>query len=216
MSLLVAKPGMLTTVQDLGRTGFRSFGINPGGAMDRSAARIVNTLLGNDKSEAVLELHFPAGEFVFESEISFAVGGADLGAALNGEEIRNWSVVSAREGDALKFLDRRTGNRAYFAVAGGFRIDEWLGSRSTNLVASAGGFCGRKLAAGDRIKFATPRMVDPKSLGPSLIPPYSRFPTVRVTAGAEFDLLTAAGEKRFLNYAFTVTGESNRMGYRLT
>jgi len=59
-------------------------------------------------------------------------------------------------------------------------------------------------------------MVDPKSLGPSLIPPYSRFPTVRVTAGAEFDLLTAAGEKRFLNSAFKVTGESNRMGYRLS
>jgi antagonist of KipI len=216
MSLLVFKPGILTTVQDLGRTGYRSLGINPGGVMDRTAARLVNTLLGSDASEAVLEMHFTAGEFVFETEISFAIGGADFGALLNGRELRNWSVASANKGDVLKFSERRIGNRAYLAVAGGFRIDEWLGSKSTNLVASAGGFQGRKLAAGDRIEFVERRKVSTKTVGPSIVPRYSRFPTVRIIAGAEFDLLTAISERRLLNSAFTVTNESNRMGYRLS
>jgi antagonist of KipI len=216
MPLVVSKPGILTTVQDLGRTGYRSLGINPGGVMDRTATRIINTLLGNDGWEAVLELHFPAGEFVFETEISFAIGGADLGALLNGRELRNWSVASANNGDVLKFSERRTGNRGYLAVAGGFRVDEWLGSKSTNLVASAGGFQGRKLAAGDRIEFVERRKVSPKTVGPSIVPRYSRFPTVRIIAGAEFDLLTAISERRLLNSAFTVTNESNRMGYRLS
>jgi antagonist of KipI len=215
MSLLVTKPGILTTAQDLGRPGYRSLGINPGGVMDRTAARIVNTLLGNDASEALLELHFPAGEFVFESEISFAMGGADFGPTLNGKDIRNWSAVSANKGDVLKFWDRHTGYRAYLAVAGGFMIDEWLGSKSTNLVASAGGFHGRKLAAGDRIGFAASSKVSPKTVGPSVIPRYSRFPTVRIIAGAEFEMLTAISERHFLNSAFTVANESNRMGYRL-
>ena len=216
MSLLVSKPGILTTVQDHGRTGYRSLGINPGGVMDRTAARLVNTLLGSDASEAVLEMHFTAGEFVFETEISFAIGGADFGALLNGRELRNWSVASANKGDVLKFSERRIGNRAYLAVAGGFRIDEWLGSKSTNLVASAGGFQGRKLAAGDRIEFVERRKVSTKTVGPSIVPRYSRFPTVRIIAGAEFDLLTAISERRLLNSAFTVTNESNRMGYRLS
>ena len=216
MSLVVSKPGILTTVQDLGRTGYRSLGINPGGVMDRAAARLVNTLLGSDASEAILEMHFPAGEFVFETEISFAIGGADLGASLNGKAIRNWSVATADKGDVLRFAERYTGNRAYLGIAGGFRIDQWLGSKSTNLVASAGGFFGRKLAAGDRIEFAEPRKVSLKTVGPSIVPRYSRFPTVRIIAGAEFDLLTGIDEGRFLNSAFTVTGESNRMGYRLS
>ena len=171
---------------------------------------------GWEGSEAVLELHFPAGEFVFQSAVSFALGGADFAASLNSGEIRNWSVASANKGDVLKFSERRIGNRAYLAVAGGFRIDEWLGSKSTNLVASAGGFQGRKLAAGDRIEFVERRKVSPKTVGPSIVPRYSRFPTVRIIAGAEFDLLTAISERRLLNSAFTVTNESNRMGYRLS
>ena len=216
MSLLVAKLGILSTVQDLGRTGYRSLGINPSGVMDRTAARIVNTLLGNDDSEGVLELHFPAGEFVFESEVSFAIGGADFGASLNGREVRNWSSVPANKGDVLKFSELRTGTRAYLAVAGGFRIDKWIGSKSTNMVASVGGLHGRRLTSGDRIEFAEPRKSGSKTVGPSMVPRYSRFPTVRVIAGAEFELLTAVGESRFLNSAFTLTGGSNRMGYRLS
>lgn len=215
MSLLIKNSGILTTIQDLGRSGYRSLGINPAGVMDRSAARLINILLGNHENEAVLELHFPTGEFHFEDECTFAIGGADFGGTLSEKGIRNWSVHTASKGDVLKFADRRDGSRAYISVAGGLKLDNWLSSKSTNLAAGAGGFRGRKLAAGDRIEFADPRNVRPLSLGPSIIPRYNRFPTVRVIAGGEFDLLTAKSEHDLLGGAFTLTNDVNRMGYRL-
>ena len=215
MSLLIRKPGILTTIQDLGRTGHRALGINPSGVMDRAAAILINTLLGNSENEAVLEMHFPADELQFEIECSFAIGGADFGATLNGIEIQNWKAVTASKDDLLKFTAPHLGSRAYLAVAGGFSVDDWLGSISTNLTANAGGFHGRKLDKGDRIEFADPQVVAEHGLGPSLIPQYGRFPTVRVIAGAEFDILTAKSEQDLLGAGFTLTNDVNRMGYRL-
>lgn len=183
--------------------------------MDRTAARLINTLVGNDENDAVLEMHFPAAEIEFENECSVAIGGADFSAMLNETEIENWSSFRVQKGDLLKFNKPVSGTRTYIAVAGGFSIDGWLGSRSTNLVAEAGGFHGRKLHAGDRIELRDPHIVRSHTIGPSLIPKYSRFPTVRVIPSGEFDLLTAISERAFLNDGFTITKDSNRMGYRL-
>lgn len=215
MSLLVRKPGILTTVQDLGRTGSRSLGINPNGVMDTAATRLINTILVNKEDEAVLEMHFPAGEFEFETDCSFAVGGADFGAQLNGVDVQNWGSANAAKGDILKFVKPNSGNRCYVSVSGGFAIDEWLGSKSTSLAARAGGFHGRRLESGDHLEFAAPRITAPRKIGPSLIPHYSRFPTVRITASAEFGLLTAISERALLSGGFTLTKDSNRMGFRL-
>lgn len=215
MSLFIRKPGILTTVQDLGRIGYRSLGINPSGVMDRTAARIVNTLLGNDENEAVLEMHFPAAEIQIDAACSIVIGGADFAATLNETPVKNWSSFHVQQSDVLKFTKPVSGTRAYLAVASGLSIGEWLGSRSTNLVAESGGFSGRKLQAGDRIELRDPHVLKPNAVGPSMIPIYSRFPTVRVVPSCEFDLLTAMSEKAFLNEGFTVTKDSNRMGYRL-
>lgn len=184
--------------------------------MDTTAARVANTLVGNDENEAVLEMHFPAAEIEFETECSVAIGGADFSSTLNETEIKNWSSFPVQTGDIIKFTNPISGTRAYLAVAGGFAIDGWLGSRSTNLVAEAGGFNGRKLHAGDRIELRDPHVIRPHSIGPSIIPKYSRFPTVRIIPSGEFDLLTAISERAFLNDGFTITKDSNRMGYRLS
>lgn len=184
--------------------------------MDRTAAKLVNTLLGNDEDEAVLEVHFPAAEFEFEAECSIAIGGADFLAAINDRPVRNWTSLSANKGDVLRFNKPLSGTRSYLAVAGGFAIDEWLGSRSTNLIAGSGGYAGRKLNAGDRIELRFPRTAKPYTIGPSMIPKYSRFPTVRVIPSGEYELLTAISERSFLNDGFTISNDSNRMGYRLS
>ena len=217
MTLLIERAGILTTVQDLGRTGRRSLGINPGGAMDRAAVRILNAVLGNDEGEAVLEMHYPGPGAVFEARALFAVGGADLAPMLNGEPLRMWTTVNAAPGDRLSFAEPRQGARAYLAISGGFGIEEWLGSKSTNLLAAVGGFEGRRLKAGDRLSFG-PRAesgVPGITAGRSIVPHYSPHPTVRVLPGAEFALLTAKAEAEFREGSFTVTNDSNRMGYRL-
>lgn len=215
MGIVIKRPGILSTVQDLGRTGARSFGVNPGGVMDTAAARIVNAILGNLESAAVLELHFPAAEIEFDTDTVFAIGGADLGAKLDGIEIKNWSSVLARKSSKLRFTKKLSGNRVYVAVPGGFQVEEWLGSSSTNLAVGVGGFAGRKLAAGDRIEYYGRTDITLHAVGPSLIPHYSHFPTVRVVTGGEFEFLTATSERIFLNEGFTLTNDCDRMGYRL-
>jgi antagonist of KipI len=226
MSLLVQKSGILSTIQDLGRKGFRQFGINPNGAMDSAAARLINILLGNDETEAVLEMHFPAPEIGFEENAFFALGGADFGAKLDDKFVENWRVCSAEKGSVLKFEQKIFGNRAYLSVKGGFQIKKWLESSSTNLLAEIGGFEGRNLRAGDKIglnskfKDQKPKTKNqilkfPYKLSNDLIPNYNTFPTVRVVAGAEFERLTALSEQNFLKQNFRVSNESNRMGFRL-
>jgi antagonist of KipI len=216
MALLVKKSGILTTVQDLGRIGSKRFGINPNGVMDMAAARLINIVLGNDEnSAAVLELHFPAGELEFDADTILALGGADFGAQLDGHEVPMWSTVAANKGSVLKFTKRFFGNRAYLSVKSGFAVDDWLGSSSTNLIAKLGGYHGRKLAAGDRLECGESSTFKSLTIGGSTRPRYSRFPTVRVIAGAEFEGLTAISERAFLNEGFALTNDSDRMGFRL-
>lgn len=215
MSLLIKKPGILSTIQDLGRVGSRHLGINPGGVMDRASARALNIVLGNQQTSAVLETHFPAAEVQFESETFFAIGGADFGAELDGEPVQNWGTTTAAEGSVLRFKKRLSGQRAYLAVKGGIRVDAWLGSFSTNLTAEMGGHEGRRLAAGDRIGCDGSAGSITLTIGPSLQPRSGPHVTVRVVRGSEYERLTAISERDLMTEAFALTRDCDRMGYRL-
>lgn len=206
MTIHIRKPGIFTTVQNLGRHGHRSLGVNPGGAMDRAAVRLINALLGNEEDAAVLEMHFPATEIVFESATHFALGGANFGADLDGNEVKNWRSVRAEAGSILKFRERIKGNRGYVAVAGGFAFERSLGSQSARLDTATRletKPSEQRNFIGDTIRAST-----------SLIPIYSRFPTVRVIDGPEAYLLTAESNRFFFDRQFTVLPASNRMGFR--
>ena len=220
MSILIEKSGVLSTIQDTGRTGFRRFGINPNGAMDKSAVRLINILLGNDETEAVLEMHFPAPVLSFEKSAIIALGGANFNATLDGEAVENWRPVFTGRNQTLKFTEKISGNLVYLAVSGGLKINEWLGSASTNLVAAIGGLDGGSLTKGDKLFFKQQttdnRQPTHYKISKNLIPPYSPRPTVRVTAGAELEKLTASSAQNFFKHNFAVSQDSNRMGFRLT
>ncbi len=188
--------------------------------MDGTAARLINILLGNDDNEAILEMHFPAPEIRFEEAAIFAVGGGDFGAKFNGERIENWKPFYVDKGGVLKFTEKISGNRAYLSIKNGFQIEKQLGSASTNLTASFGGLNGKRLEKNDRL-FFNPTEINLKTrsnsrISNSMIPFYSRFPTVRVVAGAEFESLTAFGEQTFEHENFVISPNSDRMGFRLT
>ena len=214
MSITIRKPGILTTVQDLGRTGARNIGVNPGGVMDRVAARLINIILGNPESSPVLEMHFPAPEINFDDDTVFALGGADFDAEIDGMPLENWSTGFGAKGDTLRFKKKESGTRAYLSVTGGFKTEQWLGSSSANLMAPVGKAAG-VMANGDRIECDVTDNRLRLSVGRSVLPVYSRFPTVRIVAGPEFDLLTATSEKLLLSEGFTLSRSCNRMGYRL-
>ncbi len=216
MAIIVRKPGMLSTVQDLGRVGHRNLGINPGGVMDRTATRILNTLVGNPESAAVIEMHFPAATIEFDADTVFAVGGADFAPMLDDAPIETWQTKLASEGTVLSFSKKRFGERTYLAVKGGIETEPWLGSRSTNTVAGAGGFSGRALKSGDRLECLSSRSLVRLGAGVSIRPGYSRSPVIRVVAGPEFEFVTALSEQQFLEGQFALTASCDRMGYRLS
>ncbi len=186
--------------------------------MDHAAARIANILVGNGESAAVLEMHYPAAEIEFEDEALSIICGADMRPELDGSAIENWRPFVTKTGSVLRFKGKKTGNRSYLAVGGGFQVSEWLGSASTNLLAKFGGIRGRRLEAGQRIEYIR-SLIDPSTVGlrlsNSLVPSYSDFPTVRIVAGAEFERLSKKTRGNLLDGSFGISADSDRMGYRL-
>lgn len=225
MSITIIKQGVLDTLQDGGRYGYQHLGINPGGAADGVAMAIANALVGNNSNCAVIEFHYPAGTLLFTEDALIALSGADFNARVNNKNVPLNTPVLIQRNSVLAFTGINKGCRCYMAVYGGFMAGDWLGSASTNIIATAGGFKGRNLLQGDVIEFK--KRVDYAAIlkqNAFIALPYScAYPgqftphtVVRVCAGNEFALLTDAAKNVLLNAKFTITRDSNRMGYRLT
>src|SRR5688572_5720980 len=101
MSLNVIKSGVLDTIQDSGRIGFSKWGINPNGPMDFYAMKMANALVGNDLHRGVIELHFPAGEYLFNRDCLISITGADFEPRINDFPVSMWRSLVVREGSIL-------------------------------------------------------------------------------------------------------------------
>src|SRR6478609_2988148 len=222
MSLLITRGGLLDTIQDLGRYGYQHLGINAGGVMDSVAMRVANMLTGNDPSEAVIEMYFPAAEIMFESTVLIALAGADFSATINGEELPMLHPVMVREASTLRFAKQQKGASICLAVQGGFVADEWLNSYSTQLKVKAGGYHGRALQKNDRIQLKQKPQYD-FSDGDhffEILPWQAKIndfytDAIRFVAGNEYDGLTDASKAQLTTELFTISRESDRMGYRM-
>ena len=213
-TLRVIHPGILTTIQDLGRPGAVASGVPPGGAMDRFAHSAANLLAGNDRAAATLECTLIGPRLAAMRECVVAIAGADLAPTINGAEAPMWTPIAMASGDELAFGARRSGARAYVAVAGGVVGDRWLGSMSTNLMCARGGMHGRALAAGDVIAAGDARTPSRASLPKDLRPAYEDH-TLGVIRGPHFARLDGESHRLLWSEVFTVGHDSNRMGYRL-
>ena len=215
--LRVKKPGLLTTVQDLGRPNAIAAGVPPGGAMDRFAHRAANLLVGNDEGAATLECTLSGPELVALENCLVAVTGADFDPLVNGEPEPSWTGMFLSRDDELSFAGRRIGGRAYIAVAGGIGADKWLGSMSTNLMTTRGGMHGRQLLARDVIAAAGDARapaISGRHLGLDLRPDYSDH-TLRAIVGPHIRRLGAEGRKTLFSAEFNISRDADRMGYRL-
>ncbi|MEZ5306809.1 MAG: biotin-dependent carboxyltransferase family protein [Pyrinomonadaceae bacterium] len=213
MTILVEKSGLYASIRDSGRFGYRNLGVNPGGASDIAALRTVNLLLGNDEYEAAIETYFPAPVFLFETETSFAIGGGNFEPELDGMNIIMNSVIRAKAGSRLRFRRKVRGNISVISIKDGLYVPTILRSKSLNSAAGFGGFEGRTLQTGDRIRISGGIVSSAQIVG--TIPTYVQNPVLRVLPGPDFKSITALGLLRFLEGGFEITRQSNRMGYRL-
>jgi biotin-dependent carboxylase-like uncharacterized protein len=214
----------LATIQDLGRLGALGFGVGNAGAMDDLAVSAGNLLLGNDETDATVEVQIFPFIVRFHKPCVFAVTGAECEATLDGKPVLPWWVCEAAAGQVLRLgiptVSMWPASRAYLCVAGGIDVPEVLGSRSTQLRGAIGGHQGRALKQGDRLAVGTPNVAAPISIGvqsPALADPLHRdgVAAMRVLPAAQYDLYTPDSIAAFWDQNWKITSQSDRYGYRL-
>jgi antagonist of KipI len=220
MSLIeVRAPGLLTTVQDLGREGFGPMGVSASGAADPIALRVGNRLVGNTEGAAALEMTLIGGTFSFPERTVVALVGSDFGATLDDKCVEMWGSIEVRPGQTLRMGPTRSGARCYLCVRGGIDVKLFLGSASTHLLSGLGGFEGRALRKGDVLKisaaggsFRTFRKANVAAKAMAHLAPRK---ILRVTPGPQSDWFSPESQKAFYAETYRVGEESNRMGLRL-
>lgn len=217
--LNVVEPGLLTTVQDLGRQHWYHIGMPPAGALDNFAFRVGNLLVGNPEDAAGLEVTYAGPALDVEVDGVVAVTGADIDFIINGRPAAQWRTHALHPGDHLGLGGVRRGARTYVCVAGGITVPERLGSRATYMLGRFGGMEGRKLAAGDRLPIGTPTTRPDAMLGrtfdPTLIPVPQKQLDLRVVTGMCSHRVTPESLAEFLRAEWEVSTEADRIGYRL-
>ncbi len=222
----VLQPGLLTTVQDLGRFGYQKFGVVVGGALDRFAARVANAIVGNDENAAVIEFAQRGPTLRFEHDTLIAWTGADFGAQLGDEPLPSDRAVRVRAGETVSLGLARSGLRAWLAVAGGIDVPLVLGSRTTYRRGGFGGFEGRPLRAGDALRYGdastwaqsyqrnAPR-VSTWSVRSHILGKPAAAGVVRAMRGPEWDWFEAEAQRVFFATEWVATKDADRMGVRL-
>ena len=215
MVVKVLKPGLSTTVQDLGRPGYYHIGIPISGGMDRHALVAANLLVGNKEGAAVLEAVFMGPELEFGDDATVAVTGAELPPKVDGGARETWTTFKVKKGQVLSFDFLKKGARAYIAISGGIDVPVVLGSRSTYTLGALGGFQGRKLAAGDTLPVGKGRGAkEGRAVAEKLRGLPSTPAELRMLPGLYWHRITAEAGKHFLADTWKVAPEADRIGYR--
>jgi biotin-dependent carboxylase-like uncharacterized protein len=213
---LVLKPGLFTTVQDLGRSGFLSYGVPLCGGMDQFSLVAANLIVGNEPGYACLETTIIGPELEALRGTQVAVTGAECSPRINAENVSMWRTLSLKKGDVLSLSSARRGCRSYLSVRGGVDVPVVLGSRSTFVRGGFGGLGGRALRSGDMIGcFDAAPLGTECSLPEKLLPSFADSVEARVVLGPQEDMFIETGVSTFLSGLFRITSEADRMGYRL-
>ena len=228
MNATVVRAGFLTSVQDLGRLGFRQFGVSVGGALDWHALRVANLLVGNDESAAGLEITLGGLRLRFVDDRIVAWCGGEFNVRLGSTSLAAGHAVLLRANEELAVSQPKIGCRAWFAISGGINVPAVLGSRSTDLRANFGGFDGRALRDGDEIALEKnskhaqslvdllrEQRISPWSPPHDWSSPARREPILRVMRGSDWNRFNDVTIQRFTNEVFIVSPDSDRMGVRL-
>ncbi|GJH21506.1 biotin-dependent carboxyltransferase family protein [Caballeronia novacaledonica] len=236
----VIRAGVLTSVQDLGRRGYRHLGVSSGGALDALSLEIGNRIVGNRADAAGIEVTFGPTVLRFKHATRVAITGTDFGATLDDKPVYSWWSLPVRAGQELTLRAAKRGMRCYVAIAGGIDVLPMLGSRSTDLAACFGGLGGRALRDGDRLPVGVPQPHKGIAFSPEepafgvKAPAWCKFVLVdepvrrgrhspglawavpiRVLRGPEYDSFSDAAQESVWNEEWTITPNSNRMGFRL-
>ncbi|MCB0655284.1 MAG: biotin-dependent carboxyltransferase [Saprospiraceae bacterium] len=209
------QPGLLTTIQDQGRSGYQHLGIPPGGALDKQAARVANALVGNALQEPVLEITMIGPHLKFLDDCQIALTGARIPALADGHPLNYCQTLMMSAGTILRMGTAVNGCRSYLAIRGTWNIERWMGSASaltsTHSVHTPFAYLKKNT------QWTT--QVD-REITPAKVPEYWRHDfsgdfRPRLMPGPEFFQADYRTVKSLLQETFVIGRDSNRMGYRL-
>lgn len=212
MALKIINPGLFTTVQDLGRYGYESYGITPAGAMDYESYYIANALLDNDFTCSVLELTLYGVTFEVQHSTSMATAGGKMELFINDDPFNIGASIDLVKGDIVKFGGVKEGARTYVAFSGGLDLPKELESYATHTRSSMGGFKGRVLKTDDILP------VKGKIVNHNFSKTTKEFASgneIRFIPGQQYNRFADANIQTFTGSEYTVTKDSDRMGCRL-
>ncbi|HWY52306.1 MAG TPA: biotin-dependent carboxyltransferase family protein [Chthoniobacterales bacterium] len=228
MNATAVRAGFLTSVQDLGRTGFREFGVSLGGALDAHALRVANLLAGNDESAAGLEITFGGLRLRFADDRIVVWGGGNFDARIGSTSSPAGHPVLVRVGEEFSIGSPSGGCRAWLAISGGIDVPMVLGSRSGDLRAGFGGVRGRPVRDGEEFPLgenpSSAKLLIEKLRTEKIArwkPPHDwssparREPLLRFVRGSESGRFNDVSFQRFTSETFSVSPDSDRMGIRL-
>ena len=211
-NILVLSEGMHSSIQDLGRKGYRSYGVPISGAMDKYSAILANKLLNNEEGMPVMEMTLLGPKIMFEDHTLMVLTGADMSPSLNGQPIIMNFVYAVNTSDVLSFGELNFGVRTYLGVKGGFKTEMKLNSRSF----FDGITAKEKIDKGDRIPIATYE-ADLEVTSSKIKVNETHFTTkkIDVTKGPEYNRLTKKHRELLFSREFKIDTKNNRMGYQM-
>ncbi|MFV8224487.1 biotin-dependent carboxyltransferase family protein [Christiangramia aquimixticola] len=204
----VLQPGLFSTIQDLGRSGFQKYGVPKSGVMDTYAMRICNLILGNTETTSVMEITFLGPQLEFDAATKICISGADLSPTLNSEKISSNHIISVNKGDVLKFGRRISGFRSYLGIKGGFKTEVVMNSQSwyDGITSSTRLDKGMEL---EYTTYATKAVQTFSSIKPEM--EYLNDTNIEAYPGPEFDQLNLEQQKILFSENFSLSESSNRM-----
>ncbi|PHS52367.1 MAG: allophanate hydrolase [Lutibacter sp.] len=206
----VIHAGLLTSVQDKGRIGFRKYGVPLSGVMDAISASFANALLNNKQSDAVIEITMVGPKLLFTANTIISLAGADISPKLNGIEISNYKAYKVSIGAVLSFGKLKKGARVYLAVKGGLKTEKILNSRSNYIGITSTPF----LTKNEDLKY---NEFDSKIITIGKMNQKNSFfetTILEVFKGPEFEIFSSSQMDKLLSVSMTIA-TNNRMGYRL-
>jgi biotin-dependent carboxylase-like uncharacterized protein len=212
MGLEILRSSPLCTLQDLGKEGASLAGVSQSGAADEYAYLVANMLLQNPANAPMLEIAYGNMSFKATKDLTLVITGAKANVKVSGKSVPMWHTFKIQKNQTLLIEMANSGQWIYLGIKGEIEAHKLFGSASTSVREKLG---GKQYKSGDFIHVTEQILPHNTALKPKLIPNYSTPLTLRVVLGYQAKHFTKAYTRTFFDNEYTITAQSNRMGYRM-
>lgn len=211
----ILQPGMLTCIQDEGRSGYRNLAVPKGGVLDLRSMSLANMIVGNYQGRALLEMHQIPAKIKFHADLFVTLTGADMQWKINGLPTVRSAKLQIEKGSVLSGSPTIDGMRAYMAIQGAMELKYDMDSAATFPACGWGGIDGNYLKRGD---FISMKHVEPDFIAQFVMEPpepYAKISQIQFAKGPEWDYLLAESKERLQIGTYAIHPQHDRMGVPL-